>query len=149
MISYLIDKTNGGFLIGQIKQRQARIFERVLMENGIQEFNGAQGRILYVLWQSDNIPIVELSRKTGLAKTTLTSMLDRMENSQLISRIIDSTDRRQIRIILTPAARQLNTIYQQVSMQMSEFFYEGFSDEEIQSFEEFLSRIINNLLRHE
>lgn len=149
MISYLIDKTNGGFLIGQIKQRQARIFERVLMENGIQEFNGAQGRILYVLWQLDNIPIVELSRKTGLAKTTLTSMLDRMESSQLISRIIDSTDRRQIRIILTPTARQLNTIYQQVSMQMSEFFYEGFSDDEIQAFEEFLSRILNNLLRHE
>lgn len=149
MISYLIDKTNGGFLIGQIKQRQARIFERVLMENGIQEFNGAQGRILYVLWQLDNIPIVELSRKTGLAKTTLTSMLDRMESSQLISRIIDSTDRRQIRIILTPTARQLNTIYQQVSIQMSEFFYEGFSDDEIQAFEEFLSRILNNLLRHE
>ena len=145
----MIDKTNGGFLIGQIKQRQARIFERVLMENGIQEFNGAQGRILYVLWQLDNIPIVELSRKTGLAKTTLTSMLDRMESSQLISRIIDSTDRRQIRIILTPTARQLNTIYQQVSMQMSEFFYEGFSDDEIQAFEEFLSRILNNLLRHE
>ena len=145
----MIDKTNGGFLIGQIKQRQARIFERVLMENGIQEFNGAQGRILYVLWQLDDIPIVELSRKTGLAKTTLTSMLDRMESSQLISRIIDSTDRRQIRIILTPTARQLNTIYQQVSMQMSEFFYEGFSDDEIQAFEEFLSRILNNLLRHE
>ena len=145
----MIDKTNGGFLIGQIKQRQARIFERVLMENGIQEFNGAQGRILYVLWQLDNIPIVELSRKTGLAKTTLTSMLDRMESSQLISRIIDSTDRRQIRIILTPTARQLNTIYQQVSIQMSEFFYEGFSDDEIQAFEEFLSRILNNLLRHE
>ena len=145
----MIDKTNGGFLIGQIKQRQARIFERVLMENGIQEFNGAQGRILYVLWQSDNIPIIELSRKTGLAKTTLTSMLDRMENSQLISRIIDSTDRRQIRIILTPTAHQLNSIYQKVSMQMSEFFYEGFSDEEIQVFEEFLSRILNNLLLHE
>lgn len=145
----MIDKTNGGFLIGQIKQRQARIFERVLSEHGIQEFNGAQGRILYVLWQSDNIPIVELSHKTGLAKTTLTSMLDRMEKSDLITRIVDSTDRRQIRIVLTPKARRLNTIYQQVSLQMSEIFYEGFSDEEIQVFETFLSRILNNLLHQE
>lgn len=145
----MIDKTNGGFLIGQIKQRQARIFERLLSEHGIQEFNGAQGRILYVLWQSDNIPIVELSHKTGLAKTTLTSMLDRMEKSDLITRIVDSTDRRQIRIVLTPTARRLNTIYQKVSLQMSEIFYEGFSDEEIQVFETFLSRILNNLLDQE
>ena len=145
----MIDKTNGGFLIGQIKQRQARIFERVLMEHGIQEFNGAQGRILYVLWQSDNIPIVELSRKTGLAKTTLTSMLDRMEKAELIQRNVDSTDHRQIRIVLTQKAFQFNAIYQQVSLQMSEIFYKGFSDEEILEFETFLSRILNNLLQQE
>lgn len=69
-------QSNGGFLIGQIKQRQARIFERILNENGIQEFNGAQGRILYVLWHADNIPISELSKQTGLAKTTLTSLIE-------------------------------------------------------------------------
>ncbi len=47
----------------------------MLQEAGIEEFNGAQGRILYILWQEDNLPIVELSRRTGLAKTTLTGML--------------------------------------------------------------------------
>ena len=71
--------TNGGFLISQVKQVQGRVFDAMLQEAGIEEFNGAQGRILYILWQEDNLPIVELSRRTGLAKTTLTGMLDRME----------------------------------------------------------------------
>ena len=64
-----------GFLISQIKQVQARIFQRLLQESGVEEFNGPQGRILYVLWQKDEVPIVELSQKTGLAKNTLTAML--------------------------------------------------------------------------
>ena len=74
----MLEKTNGGFLVTKIKQVQGRVFERLLDENGISEFNGAQGRILFVLWGVDNIPISELSEKTGLAKTTLTSMLDRL-----------------------------------------------------------------------
>ena len=95
----------------QIKQVSGRIFERLLINAGVDAFNGAQGRILYVLWQNDNIPIVELSRKTGLAKTTLTSMLDRMEKAELISRVFDPMDRRQIRIVLTENARKLNDKY--------------------------------------
>ena len=142
-------KGNGGFLIGQVKQRQGRIFERLLTDSGIQEFNGAQGRILYVLWQQDNIPIVELSRKTSLAKTTLTSMLDRMEQSNLIERVYDKSDRRQIRISLTPKARELNHLYNKVSSQMAEIFDKDFSTEEIEQFETYLTRILDNLIDYE
>jgi DNA-binding MarR family transcriptional regulator len=140
-----MNEMNGGFLISQIKQVQGRIFEKMLLDSGIDEFNGAQGRILYVLWQKDDLPIVELSRKTGLAKTTLTSMLDRMETSGHIQRIYDKTDRRQIRIILTDKARALSEKYNSVSNQMCKVFYEGFSEEEIISFEDKLKRILINL----
>ncbi len=138
-------KTNGGFLISQIKQIQGRVFERLLIKSGIDEFNGAQGRILYVLWQEDNIPIATLSKKTGLAKNTLTAMLDRMELSGNIVRIPDSQDRRKIRICLTKKAQGLKEDYETVSKQMSELFYENFSDEEIICFEKMLKRILKNL----
>ena len=42
---------NGGFLVTKIKQLGDRIFEKILSEKNIDAFNGAQGRILYVLWQ--------------------------------------------------------------------------------------------------
>jgi len=138
-------ETNGGFLISQIKQVSGRIFEKLLSNAGVDAFNGAQGRILYVLWQQDNIPIIELSKKTGLAKTTLTSMLDRMEAAGLVSRIFDKIDRRQIRIVLTEQAHTLSGEYESVSQAMNQIYYNGFSEAEILAFENTLKRILKNL----
>ena len=142
-------ETQGGFLISQIRQISGRIFERLLANAGVEAFNGAQGRILYVLWQGDGVSIVELSRKTGLAKTTLTSMLDRMESANLILRVSDKTDRRQTRIALTEAARKLSGEYGRVSREMNEIYYSGFSDDEITAFENTLRRILSNLNQKE
>lgn len=145
----MTDKTQGGFLISQIKQIQGRIFEKLLDEAGIGAFNGAQGRILYVLWDENDLPIVELSKRTGLAKTTLTSMLDRMEQQGHIARNFDRQDRRQIRITLTEKAMALNTAYKNVSDRMNAIFYAGFSDEDIESFEAALRRVLKNLTERE
>ena len=142
-------ETKGGFLISQIKQIQGRVFDSLLQNAGIEEFNGAQGRILYVLWQEDNLPIVELSKRTGLAKTTLTSMLDRMEERGFLNRVPDRKDRRQLRIVLTPKAKALNDHYNDVSDEMSRIFYEGFSDHEIEEFENSLEKILQNLIQKE
>jgi DNA-binding MarR family transcriptional regulator len=139
-------KTNGGLLISQIKQVQDRVFDTLLKKYGIDDYNGAQGRILYVLWQEDNLPIVELSRRTVLAKTTLTSMIDRMEASGFLSRSYDKTDRRIIRIILTDKAKALNGSYEEVTQEMIRLFYKGLTQEEIQTFETYLERILNNLM---
>lgn len=141
----MVPKTNGGFLISQIKQVGGRVFEKILAESGIDEFNGAQGRILYVLWQTDGIPITKLSKKTGLAKTTLTSMLDRMEMSGLLKRAYNKSDRRKTIITLTEKAESLRTEYSRVSAKMSEIFYQGFRDQEIELFEHYLIRILHNL----
>ena len=142
-------KTNGGFYISQIKQIQARIFDQLLRKEGIDDFSGAQGRILYVLWNEDNLPITELAKRTGLAKPTLTSMLDRLEKSGVLRRVPDSNDRRQIRIKLTDAAWALSSKYDLVSDQMVDIFYEGFSEDEIIAFESTLVRIIDNLTKKE
>ncbi len=142
-------ETRGGFLISQIKQIQGRIFGRLLTDAGIDEFNGAQGHILYVLWQEDNLPIVELGRRTGLAKTTLTGMLDRMESQGHITRCYDVKDRRKIRIRLTDSARRLEDKYNQVSDEMSRLFYQGFTDDEILKLDAGLEKILKNLEEEE
>jgi len=145
----LLDKTNGGFLISKIKQIQGRIFGKLLLEHGIDQFNGAQGRILFVLWDKDNIPIRELSEKTGLAKTTLTSMLDRLEKLGYVRRVFEPSDRRVAKIILTKTARDLKKKYDEVSAQMNMIFYKGFDNKEIIAFEKNLDRILKNLIGKE
>ena len=94
---------NGGFLVTKIKQLGDRIFEKILSEKkkNIDAFNGAQGRILYVLWQEDGISIRSLSVKCGLAITSLTTMLEKMENQGLIRRVQSETDKRKTLLFLT------------------------------------------------
>lgn len=138
-------ETKGGFLISRIKQTGTRIFDRMLATSGIDEFNGAQGRILYVLWQNDEISISSLSAQTSLANTTLTAMLDRMENSGLIIRKFDPRDRRNRLIVLTEKAKSLKDDYTRISEKMNEIYYTGFTETEIVQFESYLQRILDNL----
>lgn len=138
-------ETKGGFLISRIKQVGTRIFDRMLADSGIDSFNGAQGRILYVLWQNEDISISSLSAQTSLANTTLTNMLERMENMGLIVRKPDPKDRRNKLIALTEKAKSLQDDYTRISQQMNEIYYTGFTDAEIMLFESYLQRILSNL----
>lgn len=138
-------ETQAGFLITQIKQIGGRVFDKILQKENIREFNGAQGKILYVLWQQDHISIIELSRQTGLANTTLTSMLDRMETAGLLCRLPDPTDRRKNLIALTEKALHLKESYDKVSMEMHEVYFKNFSTEEILAFEGYLRRVLENV----
>ncbi len=138
-------ETQAGFLITQIKQIGGRVFDKILQRENIREFNGAQGKILYVLWQTDHISIIELSRQTGLANTTLTSMLDRMETAGLLQRLPDPKDRRKNLIALTEKAENLKECYDKVSLEMHEVYFKGFDTEEILAFEGYLRRVLENV----
>lgn len=46
-----------------------------------------------MLWQKDKITQKELVNETGLAKNTVTIMLERMEKNNLIRRIADEKDK--------------------------------------------------------
>lgn len=138
-------ETRTGFLISQVKQVQGRIFQRLLTESGVEEFNGPQGRILYVLWQEDGIPIFRLAQQTGLAKSTLTAMLIRMEEAGLITRQNSSADKRQVIICLTDTARGLQDRYEQVSEEMNRLFYHGMTQEDADILDSLLDRVLANL----
>lgn len=142
-------KTNGGFLISRVKQLQGRAFERLLKRSGIDVFNGAQGRILYILYEHAPMTITQISRMTSLAKTTLTSMLERMEDGGLIVRTPDPHNRRQTIVTITDKTRGYWQRYQALSDEMSVLFYKGFSQVEIDLFESQLLRIVDNLTQLE
>jgi len=139
------ESSQGGFLISRIHHLSGRILTRKMKEHGLDELNPAQGRILFVLWQEDNIPIQELARKTSLGKSTLTSMLDRLEKAGFIKRGAVGSDRRQTLITRTNKDRRHQAEYDLVSREMTKLFYEGFDSQEIAAFEGYLERILANL----
>lgn len=94
-------KRQGGFLISKIKTIGGRKFDKILQQKNIDAFNGAQGKILYVLWQGGKMTATEISKKSGLAKTTLTAMLARMQEQGLVHIVENAADRRSALVCLT------------------------------------------------
>ena len=78
MTDSMEQQRQAGFLMAKIRQVGERVFLRRLKGSQI-EINPAQGRIMFALWRDDGVSIQELARKTQLGKSTLTSMLDRLE----------------------------------------------------------------------
>ncbi len=136
----------GGFLVAKIHQTAGRIFARMLRERGL-EINPAQGRVLFVLWQEGPITINELARRVSLGKSTLTNTIDGLEAGGLVVRRPVPGDRRKILVQPTPANEALHRLYEQVSQEMTDVFYQGFSPREVATLEAALERILENLAR--
>ena len=142
-------KSNSGFYISRIKQVNTRLLNKFLAQKNITAFNGEQGRILHVLWENDRISNRELSKKSGLAMSSLTTMLERMEEKKLLERKIDENDKRKILIFLTDYAKSLKSEYDEISDKMTEISFEGISDEERLAFETTLEKVLHNFERAE
>jgi len=142
-------KYEGAFLIARIHQTSGRIFETILKRHELSEISPAQGRILFALWKNDNIPIQELAKQTSLSKSTLTLMLDRLEEGGFLVRVPSTQDRREILIRLTEKDRSLQDTYARVSEEMMAISLSGFAAAEIGDLEDKLKRILENLAGHE
>ena len=142
-------KSNSGFYISRIKQVNTRLLNKFLAQKNITAFNGEQGRILHVLWENDGISNRELSKKSGLAMSSLTTMLERMEEKKLLERRVDENDKRKILIFLTDYAKSLKSEYDEISDKMTEISFEGISDEERLTFEATLEKVLYNFERAE
>ena len=138
----------GGFLISKIHQLSQRIFNKILRDNNLETFNSSQGRIIYILLQNNSIPIHNLVKKTQLTKSTLSSHLDNLEKSGFIQRIPSKKDKREIIIKSTELLGKIKAKYAQASEDMTKIFYEEFKDEEIELFENFLKRCLDNLINY-
>ncbi len=138
----------GGFLISKIHHLSGRVFAKKLKEYQV-EINPAQGRIMFVLWQEDGISISDLAKKTSLGKSTLTSMLDRLEGMGYVTRVRSEKDRRSVLVKRTEKDDSWQEVYAQVSQDMGRVYYDGFSDSEVDEFEQYLRRIMDNLVATE
>lgn len=136
----------GGTLISQVKQLQDRAFNKILKEEGIYEFNGQQGRILFALWKNEKLSLIELSRRTSLAKTTLSAMVERMKNEGLLIVEGSKEDKRSLVIYLSDKSLSLEEKINKATKKISDIFYKDFSEEEANELDRLLGKVKENLI---
>lgn len=140
----------GGSLVSMVRQVSHRIFWGMLRGQGLEDLHPAQGKIIFALMGApDGMTIGDIGRKTLLKKSTLTAMLRRMEGKGYLTRAADVTDGRATRVCLTDKFRGQMAQYEQVSQRMTEVYYRGFREDEIDLFEAMLERVLNNLMEYE
>ena len=144
----MMSQREGGFLVTQIHHLGRRVFSELLKERDL-DISPGQGRILFSLWQEDDVPINELIKKTLLRKSTLSELLDSLEGAGLVKRVQSEEDRRKVLIRMTEKTRQMLNVYLEVSVAMVNIFYKGFQPEEIDQFDSYLKRVLENLVKHE
>lgn len=142
-------KSNSGFYISRIKQINTRLLNKLLAQKNITAFNGEQGRILHVLWENDGISNQELSKRSGLAMSSLTTMLERMEEKNLLTRKGCPKDKRKCLLFLTEHANSLKKEYDEISDKMTKLSFEGISEDERLAFEKTLKNVLHNLEKAE
>ena len=113
------------------------------------EISPAQARIMYVLWRRESIPIGELGVMTSLKKSTMTSMLDRLEKAGFLTRTDSKEDRRIILVQRTDKDKAWEKDYVNISKEMERVVFKGFDERERDQFEAYLRRILENLVSFE
>ncbi len=140
----------GGSLISTIRQLSHRIFGNMLRARGLADFPPEQGKILFALMEApEGLTIRDISARTHLKKSTLTTMLRRMQANGYVTMGVDSKDGRATRVLRTDKFLSQSDAYDEVSEEMTGVYYKGFTKEEIDRFEAMLGRLLQNLVEYE
>lgn len=135
----------GGFLINKVNFLSGRIFNKLMKEHKNLDINHAQGKILFVISRYKELSINDLCKELSLSKSTLTSMLDRLEDKGYILKRASEKDKRITLISNTKKADESIHIFNDVITKMNAKFYDGFEEEDIKRFENYLEKIYFNL----
>ncbi len=94
------------FLTGKAYTAISRRLHKNFREAGI-DITSEQWSILYSLWEEEGLTQQELAARTFREKTAITRLINNLERSQLVIRVVDKADRRTNLIYLTKAGRSL------------------------------------------
>ena len=130
-----------GRLIADVSGRLLAAFDDEVTDLGI---TGAQWVTLMRIASGCGSTAAELCRFSRYDTGSMTRMLDRLEEKDLIRRVRSSSDRRIIHLELTDAGRELHALLPPVAIKVLNAHLKGFTRVELEQFKGFLNRMQAN-----
>ena len=131
---------NLGMLINSAHRAMTKRFVQNAHESGLDQW-----MVLGPIWQSGDASQKELGDMCLKDKTSVTRIIDTLEQKNLVVRVPDQLDHRVNRVILTNAGKQLFYDVLPVMEKTREEVKKNIPDEDIEIFKNVLSSIIHNL----
>ena len=119
--------------------RVCRIMNRILAETGV---NMAQCQAMATLAENGEMTMGALAKALGVTMGATTNLMDKLVNAALVSRERDTSDRRVVKVKLTPAGTET---LQRDMANLSDFWskvFEGIDAEERTEFFEVYEKIL-------
>lgn len=132
-------------MINCISNRLRNRSQEVHTQLGI---GSAQGKILnYVLVESEAHSVYQkdLEREFGLRPSTVTEMLNALEQKKLIQRVSDEWDGRYKKIVFTEKARSMKERIRQEVEETEHLLLQGITEQEKQEFLRIAGKMLQNL----
>jgi DNA-binding MarR family transcriptional regulator len=133
-----------GFLLSRATWAMNNAVNRMVRENGHADISVAYFAVLQALWESDGLSITDLGEKAQLEKSTMTSLIDRMESAGLVRREDHPTDRRAYQICLTPRGKEVEKKLDEVVARAYRHLTRGIAEEDLQKAIKVCKRLIQN-----
>jgi DNA-binding MarR family transcriptional regulator len=133
-----------GFLLSRATWAMNNSVNRMLRENELADISVAYFAVLQALWEADGVSITDLGERVQLEKSTMTSLIDRMESAGLVRRDDHPTDRRAYRICITARGRELEEKLDQVVTEAYNRLTQGVPQKDLQTAIEVLKSIMSN-----
>ena len=128
-----------GMLIGRTNSLKDRLLDQQLLPYDI---TSAQFKVLIIVAQFKADTPAELCRHLSLDSGSMTRMLDRLEQKQLIERTRSATDRRQVLLALTPAGKAITDQLPQIGAEAMNALLGVLDADEVASLERILSKVL-------
>lgn len=132
-------------LTGKISSAINRTFLRTFANEGI-DITTEQWSVMACLWKEDNVTQQVLCTLTAKDKPSMTRLLDKLENSKLVTRVSDPQDRRTNLIQLTTAGKELEKKATELVNDIATKTLRNISDQEMDTVRVALKKIMANLL---
>jgi DNA-binding MarR family transcriptional regulator len=107
-------RDNLGFLLAKAGQRWNELLAERFAREGYADVRPSYGSLLVPLFEQDGLRMSELAARARLSKQTMTTMVRLLERDGFVRRTPDPTDRRATLVRLTPRARGLQPVVEQV-----------------------------------
>jgi DNA-binding MarR family transcriptional regulator len=133
-----------GFLLSRATWAMNNSVNRMLRENGLADISVTYFAVLQALWGMDGLSISDLGERVQLEKSTMTSLIDRMEAAGLVRRDDHPTDRRAYRICITARGRELEEELDRVVTEAYNHLTRGVPEKDLQTAIEVLKGIMSN-----
>lgn len=104
----------------------------------------SQFAVLFVLSRSDGLPISDIAKTLSMGKSSLTGLVDRMVERNLVHRQVSDEDGRVTNIFLAPLGQELLLRGRQETQHFNDQLLAPFDDKEQDVIERFLDHLIKN-----